>query len=50
MSNMLEEFKNFLIELEKDFIDEKKDRQIIIDKFLKKLEEVFNETKKVDDK
>jgi hypothetical protein len=47
---MLEEFKNFLIELEKDFIDEKKDRQIIIDKFLKKLEEVFNETKKVDDK
>ncbi len=50
MSKMLEEFKNFLIELEKDFIDEKKDRQIIIDKFLKKLEEVFNEAKKVDNK
>lgn len=41
--------KEFLLELEKEFIDEKKDRKIIVEKFLKKLDEVFNEIKKNQD-
>lgn len=46
MNDLIKKLKIFLIDLEKEFIDEKKDRKIIVEKFLKKLDEVFDEIKK----
>ena len=46
MNKAIIKLKEFLLELEKEFIDEKTDRKIIVEKFLKKLDEVFNEIKK----
>ena len=47
MSNKLEELKEYILKLEKEFIDNKKDRKIIINMILKKIEELdLNEIEK----
>lgn len=41
------EYKKFILELEKEFLDNKKDRKVIVSKILKKLEELeIDEVKK----
>lgn len=47
MNEKLIEYKKFILELEKEFLDNKKDRKIIVSKIIKKLEELdINEAKK----
>lgn len=47
MNEKLMEYKKFILELEKEFLDNKKDRKVIVSKILKKLEELeIDEVKK----